>query len=162
MWAESGADADTSVANHQEVDYGIFRNADGSYFVQAISPLGSPCDAKTVSIPGSLTLVATMHPHPFHWGAVYPAACGAMAGKSYKDLLPGFAVNGRASGDDWLGSQTLGVPGYIVDYDGVYKYDGVHATIKPIGGTDTYFVSDGPAHYNQWPRSMSSGSCHLP
>ncbi|HYC50344.1 MAG TPA: hypothetical protein VEB19_04460 [Gemmatimonadaceae bacterium] len=163
LWEDSGADADTNTANNQEVLYGFYLDSiNNQYFAQQLSANGTPCGVNLTAdqvpkIIGSAKLIATMHSHPFRWGAIYPANCGSMAGSPYGHLVKGWTVNGRASGDDWNTSKLLGVPGYIIDYDGIYKYDGQSVNLLPItsgGSILTYVATNGPSHYSDWSRTL--------
>jgi hypothetical protein len=118
---------------------------------------------------GTASLVGTMHPHPIKWGQVYPTNCGAMAGLKYNPSVPATGLtNGRASDEDWTTSQTLSqqagrsIPGYIIDYDGIYKYDGGAAIIAKPG--DILVVTNGgsPSVNKRWSRYDAQKRCTLP
>jgi len=154
------------IADRFEVTWGLYKRPDGSVYPVQMSALLSPCGSAPFyqGTLGTDTLIATMHPHPFHWGDTYPATnCPAsMAGEKYQDMFKGFQFNGRASGHDWNTSKEWGVPGYVMDFDGIYKYEGKDANVLPLGGADTYIAFKGPEHYQSWQRSDPSRGCTLP
>jgi len=172
VWTQSGAERDTIVANHAEYMYGIYRNPDASLFVDAVSGTGFPCgiDPQQIIVPltlGTAVLIGTIHPHPFKWGQVYPASCGGMAGQQYH-TSNAQQWNGRASDEDWKTSKTLSaaagrsVPGFIIDYDGIYKYDGSVAQLNDVLGF--IIVTNGfrPEVYEHWPRYDPQRMCSRP
>lgn len=168
IWHRSGADVDTIAANHIEYIDAVYQDTvDGSVFVQSVSNTGTPCIADSAAIIpkvlGSAKLTATIHPHPFKWGSTYPPNCGSMAGAQYQ----GPKANGRASGFDWKTSQELNVPGYIIDYDGIYKYDGSGVKLIPITDAAThelleYLVINPQGHYQAWPLTDTTHGCTRP
>jgi hypothetical protein len=172
MWKDSGAEADTSVANNFEMIYGVYRDSiTGQIFAQQAGPPGTPCEVMFLpnGVPmtvGAGKLIATMHPHPFPWGATYPANCGNMAGGKYYYPLEFLKGGGRPSGDDWAASKKLDVPGYIVDYDSLYRYDGRSAdfmkvpVISPTGVDTVFYPRNGAQLRKSWPRVWNG--CPMP
>jgi hypothetical protein len=76
---------------------------------------------------------------------------------------------GRASSDDWLAADTLSkqarypVPGYIIDYDGIYRYDASNAGIQIVpNGVIVITKARNAGVYKSWPRFDPARVCGRP
>ena len=161
-WHDSGADRDTLAANHLEHLYGVYRTPGDTILVQQIpTRLETPCGVDFDSIPKRLddaVLVATIHPHPMLKNQTLPANCGTkMAGLKYTQ-----GIAGRVSDADWDTSKgSAGVPGFIIDYDGIYWYDGPNAVIDKTFGF-TIVKNIGQGVYKHWDRFDTQKLCSRP
>lgn len=167
IWSASVKDPNTGnllpVPDRKEVSMVVYRSTvDGRYSFNYIT-LGDPCGADLPgSIPktkGNSVAVAIIHDHVLEWGGEYPSNCEPPKdpGATYSDLFHNSEIfkHGRASGDDWNSSKLLEVPGYVFDFDGIYRYDGTKVRIMPMsvsGGGTEYWVQPGwKDFYQEWP-----------
>ena len=171
LWASSGAETEP-IANRTEHIAGIYRRPDGSIYWQefpvkqpATACSADPPDSNAHKMLGDDVLIATIHTHPAHWGESWPSNC-PNAGGAYGDPLPNapFLSTGRASGDDWnTGKNFYGVPGYVIDFDGLYRYDGPKSDLQSfeLGGRTYYWVKNikDKNIYNTWPRTDPNHNC---
>jgi hypothetical protein len=172
VWIDSHAEQDTIVANHAEYTWGVYRLSDGSIIAQPVTFAGTPCGSDPV-VPdtvGSTRLVATIHPHPFLVGQIYPASCGTLAGQHYDPKTNTAVFGGRASTEDWLSSDSLSqraghsIPGYVIDYDGIDRYDGSNAGIQTLanGVIVVTKAKTTPGVLKTWPRFDPTRVCGRP
>ncbi len=172
VWRASMADVDSIVANHAEYMWGVYRLPDGSIIAQQATFAGTPCGvdpAVPLTVGGTAILVATIHPHPFMVGQVYPPSCGSMAGDKYNPGQNSALFGGHVSTDDWQAGLDLAqaagrpIPGYVIDYDGIYRYDATQAGIQTLPtGLKVITKISNSAAYRGYPRFDASKNCGRP
>jgi len=123
LWTQSNYSPITPQNQRYETGGWILQNGDGSYSFQAFKATPQPCGLD-VSEPKPANAVAWVHVHPWSIGEKQ-ISCGYatyIGGRGFYNTY-----SGDASGDDFDTARTWGIPGYILDADGIRRFTGTDA-----------------------------------
>jgi hypothetical protein len=135
-WLTSGADQEKS--SRRENLWAIYEHVSTNELqgIPMPNPRATPCEVDSVSLTAPDTLIRAtdgsiiwklktfVHPHPLVYGDTWPNNCTqTFRGGTYLSTpYPGGL--GKASISDWQTSTILNVPGIMVDFEGIYFFDG--------------------------------------
>ena len=121
LWTQSHYSPTTPQDQRFETGGWILQNSDGSYSFQAFKATPQPCglDIDPATDPKPSNAVAWVHVHPWAIGEKQ-ISCGYAVYIGGKGMYANYS--GNASDDDFQTAGTWGIPGYILDADGIRRF----------------------------------------